>query len=182
MTTRMRRPYRPVTPAAAQKRAEVFGSLLGEDVAATLAGVALSQACGGTGAIASAAGVEASNARRYANGEKANPAYRVRQILERAKDPFAVCAYFLACAVKGMLVKDPMPEWRWRSLYMEAMRAEQHPDGHEDVVSTELLTGKSTLRAQYEADSRHVTALLRRMALGFIGQQMGYSLNGPRPS
>lgn len=147
---------------------------------ASIAGIALNEACGGTRDIAWATGVNERTARTWKAGGHSNPANLVRRIMDRAKNPFALVGYFAAHATMTLLAKDPMPEWRWRSLYLQAMRDEAHPDGHEDVVSAELLTGKSTIQAQYDADAKHVAALLKRMALGMVGIIRGWKIEGPR--
>ena len=149
------------------------------DLLATLAGAAVVDACGGGKRIASAAGVDESNGWRWARGERSNPVYRVRAMLEKAADPFAIVAYLAACACRALLAK-PLPEWRWRTLYVEACHVEQPHDGHEDVVTVGLLTGKSSLADQLEADQRVISATMRRLALGFVGMQRGYTLAGPR--
>lgn len=177
--TKVKRNYRRVPREMQEKRAEGFASRLEQDLLASLAGSHLNIACGGTKEISRLGEVVEANGRRWASGEPQNPVNRVRRIMERAKEPFHLCGFYLACAVRGVLLAAPMPEWRWRSLYLQAMRAEAQPDGHEDVVSAELLTGGSSLKAQYEADAAAVSALLRRMALGMVGMCKGYKLAGP---
>lgn len=176
----VRRPYRTVPREVQEKRAERFGERLEQDLLASLAGSHLNVACGGTKEISRLGEVVEANGRRWASGEPQNPVNRVRRIMEKSKQPFHLCGYYLACAVRGLLLSDPMPEWRWRSLYLQAMRDEAHPDGAEDTASVELLTGKGSLRSQYDADAAAVSALLRRMALGMIGILRGWSLQGPR--
>lgn len=157
-------------------------SELENDLLATLAGAAVVEACGGGKKIASAGGVDESNGRRWARGERSNPVYRVRAMLEKAADPWAIIAYLVGCVCRVMLSKEPMPEWRWRALYVEACNAEQPHDGAEDVVTVGLLTGTHSVADQAAADQRVIAATLRRLALGFMGMQRGYTLNGPRPT
>lgn len=156
-------------------------SELTRDLMASLAGVAVSEACGGSKKIASAASIDPSNARRWARGERSNPTYRVISILEKAADPWPLVALFAATAARSLLRKDgPMPEWKWRQLYIEACQAECTPDGHEDTTMVAMLTGRATLADQCEADRKAVAATMRRLALGYIGMTEGYTLNGPR--
>lgn len=154
---------------------------LTKDMLASLAGVAVSEACGGPKKIASAASVDPSNGRRWARGERSNPVYRVLGILERAADPFPLVALFAAQAARALLrAEGPLPEWRWRALYVEACRSEAQPDGAEDEATVRLLTGAGTVADQFEADRKVMAATMRRLALGYIGMTEGYSLNGPR--
>jgi hypothetical protein len=156
---------------------------LTRDMMASLAGVAVVDACGGPKKIASAASVDPSNGRRWARGERSNPIYRAMSLLERAADPWPLVALFAATAARALLRKEgPMPEWKWRQLYVEACHAEGPPDGHEDTTTTALLTGKATVACQFDADRKVIAATMRRLALGYIGMVNKWTLNGPRGS
>lgn len=154
-----------------------------KDMIATLAGLALSEACGGTNKkIASAASVHPSNASRWANGERTNPIYRVLSLLEQpSTDPWPLVALFAAKAARKLLRDEgALPEWRWRQLYIEALRAEGGPDGNEDVVTVALLTGTASLKDQFAADQKVLAVTMRRVALAFIGITEGWELNQPK--
>lgn len=180
MDTTIRRGPRYKAPESKGKQTNAFaGSSVEQDMEASIAAVAINQACGGTSAIAWSAGVGEREARRYKAGGAGNPLHRAARVIERCKDPFAVVGFFAARAVRALLVKDPMPEWRWRSLTLQAIRDEAHPDGTMDVVESELLTGKSNIRALFVETAKHVGALLRLMALLQIGLIRGWTLNGP---
>lgn len=155
---------------------------LTNDWLASLAGIAVSEACGGTPKkIASVAGIHPSSASRWASGSRSNPSYRVLRTIEDAPDPWPLVALFAAKAAAQVLAKEgPLPEWRWRKLYVEACNAEAQPDGHEDVVTVGLLTGRATVADQFHADQKIMAATMRRLALGFVGLQNGWTLNGPR--
>lgn len=154
---------------------------LEDDLLATLAGAAVVDACGGGKKIACTVGVDESNGRRWARGEPANPVNRVRQMIEKATDPWAIVAFLVAIACRAMLRKEgPMMEWRWRSLYLDACKAEQPHDGAEDCVTQLLLVGQASVADQFHADTKVTAALLRRLALGFVGQQNGWSVVGVR--
>jgi hypothetical protein len=180
--TKVRRPFRKAPPAEIERRARVFASSLEDDLMATLAGVEITAACGGGKKVAIAGGVDDRNGRRWASGERSNPLYRIRGVIEKAADPWRVVSWVAALAARAVLVKEgPLPEWRWRQLYVEAFHVEQPADGQEDVTSQLVLVGQASVADQYQADARCVSALLRRLALGLIGQQRGYTLAGPRP-
>lgn len=154
---------------------------LTRDMLASLAGIAISESCGGSKAIASVASVDSSTARRWASGSRGNPAYRVMEQLERAKDPWPMVALFAAAASRAaMKASGPWPEWRWRAEYIAACRAEARPDGAEDEATVALLTGNGTVEQQCAADRKVIAATMKRLVLGYIGMQLGYSLNGPR--
>ena len=152
-----------------------------KDMMSSLAGIVVSESCGGAKRIASIAGIHPSNARRWAAGERANPIYRVMSILDRAADPWPLVALFAAQAARALLkAEGPLPEWKWRQLYVEACRTEQAPDGAEDEATVKLLTGKASIADQFEADRKAIAATMRRLALGYIGMTEGWTLNGPR--
>ncbi len=174
-----------VPPADDRIRATTFGGVMSDpmedDLMATIAGASVLQACGGPKKVASAAGVDESNGRRYARGDKANPVYRTRVMIEAAQDPYSIVAYLIACAIRAELKRTgPMPEWRWRALYVEALEAEQKHDASEDVTSQKMLMGKASLADMIATDTAVVAPVMRRLALSIIGQQRGFSLNGPR--
>jgi hypothetical protein len=144
---------------------------------ATMAGIELTAACGGGAKVGLAGGVDERTGRRWISGDPANPLTKLGQIILRAVDPWRIVSWAASMATLAMVRKlGPLTEEKWRAAYLEACRTESHPDGHEDVVTTELLTGRASLEQQRRADSAHVTALLRRIALGWIGQQNKYSL------
>lgn len=156
---------------------------LERDMIASLAGVVCVEACGGPQKIASAASVHPSNGRRWAKGERSNPVYRTLSFLERAADPWPLVALFAATAARVLLkAEGPLPEWKWRALYVEACRTEQPADGAEDEATVAMLTGKATVADQFAADRKVIAATMRRLALGYIGMTEGWSLSGPRGS
>ena len=147
------------------------------DMIASLAGMAVSEACGGPKKIAAAASIHPSNASRWASGERSNPVYRCMSVLERAADPWPLVALFAATAARALLRKEgPLPEWKWRQLYREACRNEQGPDGHEDTTTVAMLTGKATVACQFDADRKVMAATMKRLALGHIGMLEGWTL------
>lgn len=153
---------------------------LEKDVMASLAGLELVDAIGGPKRIASAASVSPRNGRRWAAGERSNPVYRCLELIGNAEEPFALVALLAARAARTMLDREQMPEWRWRSLYLEACRAEQGPDGAEDEVTVSLLTNKASIADQFAVDRKALAALMRRVVLGFYGIQMRYELHPPK--
>ena len=158
-------------------------SELTRDLMASLAGVAVSEACGGSKKIASAASIDPSNARRWARGERSNPIYRTLSLLERAAEPWSLVALFAATAARAILRKEgTLPEWKWRQLYVDACNSEQPADGEEDITTVAMLTGKASVAHQFQADRKVIAATMRRLALGYIGMTEGWTLNGPRGS
>lgn len=152
-----------------------------KDMLASLAGVAVVEACGGPKRIASIAGIHPSNGSRWAAGDRANPVFRVLGMLDRAAHPFELVALFIAKAARRMIEDDALAvEWRWRAAYNEALRAEQAHDGREDEVTVALLTGHASVADQFAVDQKIIAALVRRVALGFIGMQYGFELNPPK--
>lgn len=181
METKIKRPFRRVTQAEAERRARKSESVrvdrIAEDMEGMIAALEIQHSLGNPKEIASAAEVDQSTAWRWVNGEPQNLFNRLRKIVTKAKRPFGIITYFLALVIRDRLLLTPMPEWRWRSLYKDACRQEQAHDCHEDIVTVELLTGgDATIRSQYEADARVVAATLHRMALGQIGLVRGYTL------
>lgn len=154
---------------------------LENDLMATLAGAAVVDACGGGKKIATAGGVDESNGRRWARGEAANPVNRVRQMIERATDPWAIASFLLAVAIRVELVRrGPLVEWKWRAEYIAALEAEAACDGTEDQTTQRMLLGTATLADQVTVDGKVTAAMLRRLALGHIGQTRGWSVAGVR--
>lgn len=154
---------------------------LEDDLLATLAGTSVVVACGGPKKVATAAGVDESNGRRWARGERANPVYRVRQMIEKATDPWTIVAYLVAIAVRAELKRSGgLVEWRWRAAYLDAIEAEASSDGHEDATTQRMLMGRAPIADQVAVDSRCASAILRRLALGIIGQQKNWSVAGVR--
>ena len=179
--TKVRRGPRYSPPKKLESRADGFGpASLEADLEASIAAIALNQACGGSADVAWTAGVDDSTARRWLAGGQSNPANRTARMIDRAKKPFAMCGFFLARAHRALIVNEVLPEWKWRSMVLEAIRAEARPDGEADVVEAELLTGKSSLLALFEATAKHVAAMLYLMALLQVGMIRKYTLNGPR--
>lgn len=151
-----------------------------DDLMASIAGATVLAACGGPKRVASAAGVDESNGRRYGRGEPANPVNRVRQMIEKARDPWSICAYLVAVAIRAELSKAPMTEWRWRSLYVQALESEAIHDGPEDQTTQRLLMGTAGLSDMVNADTALIAPTMRRLALSIIGMQNGWSVNGAR--
>jgi hypothetical protein len=78
---------------------------LTKDMLASLAGIAVSEACGGPKKIASAAQMDPSNGRRWARGERSNPIYRTLALIDRAADPWPLVALMAAKAARTLLKK-----------------------------------------------------------------------------
>lgn len=153
---------------------------LEDDLLASIAGAAVLESCGCPKRVASAGGVDESNGRRWARGEPQNPVNRVRRIIESAKDPWNLVAFFVAIAIRAELRRAPMPEWRWRAMYLDALEAEATHDGAEDHVTQRMLMGRASLADQVAIDGKVAASTLKRLALGIVGQQKGWSVNGPR--
>lgn len=150
------------------------------DLLAEMAGRALIQACGGTGKIARAAGVEERSARRLRNGHRSNALYRSGEITTRADDPYAPGGYLIVKATLTVLRRSgPLTEARWRRLYRDACRVEQDADGREDVATQAVHLGAGTLEDAWAADCAVLSPLLRRMALTLVGMRMGWTYAEP---
>lgn len=151
-----------------------------DDLLASLAGHSITDAFGGVKKAAMAAGVKPRSAQRWASGEN-NPLTRVRELVEKAENPWAIVAYLNSVAVLSELQREaPLTEWKWRALYIAACEAEQKPDGDEDCVTQKVMVGRANIADQMNADMDLLAPLARRLALAIIGARRGWSLNGPR--
>lgn len=166
--------YRP-SASTPIRTIESAPSLVDAEFFATVAGSELTAAIGGGKAVALACGVDQRTGRRWIAGDPANPLNKLVGAILEASNPWRIVSLAAALATLTV-IRKPLNEQSWRTAYLEACRVEQPIDGQEDVVTTELLTGRATLEQQRRADSAQVTALLRRIALGWIGQTCGYSL------
>jgi hypothetical protein len=177
--TKLRRGFARRPPADSRIRPLASASSrVEEDIICTLAGVELTDACGGGKKVAYAGGVDQRTARRWVAGDPANPINRLRAILDRADDPWRVVSWCAAWATRVALRKEgPLTEERWRELYRECCMVEQPHDGDEDTTNVALLTGNASIADQFHADAKVVSVTLRRLALGFVGISKGWSLN-----
>lgn len=147
---------------------------------ATLAGAAVTDACGGPKGIALAADIGERHARRWAAGERSSAVYRAATLIRNARRRrWELVRYFAAVAVQADLQEAaPLSEGRVKQLWAEVDRAEAANDAAEDVERVGFdYTGD--LEALYEADARTIAPTLKRMALNILSQRMGWD---PRPT
>lgn len=151
-----------------------------DDLLASLAGETITDAFAGTKKAAHAGGVQSRQARRWATGEN-SPLTRVRELVEKADNPWAIVCYLNSVAVLVELQRSgPLTEWRWRSEYVKACEAEQPHDGNEDCVTQKVMVGHASVADQMNADMDLLAPLTRRLALSIIGSRRSWSLSGPR--
>lgn len=154
---------------------------LTNDLIATIAAGAITEACGGPKGIAMAGGVSVRRGRQIRDGDRGNPLFRAAEIIRKARDPWAAVRLFIALAVERELqaIHGPLSEAKVRRLWLDTMDEEAVTDGDEDVVASRFhLSRCKSLPDLYAADASHVRPLLRRLALNLICQRHGWD---PRP-
>lgn len=153
-----------------------------DDLLASVAGKQMEKAFRGTKRAAYATGRTGRSAQRWVAGEH-NPLTRVRELVEKADDPWTILVYLNSVAVLAELQREaPLTEWKWRSMMIAACEEEQPHDGHEDTITQKLMVGHASVADQMNADMDLMAPLARRLALSIIGARMGWSLAGPRAS
>lgn len=146
---------------------------------ASLAGIAVAEACGSPKGIAMAADIGERHARRWAAGDRSSAAYRAAALIRNArKRRWELVRYFAAVAVQADLQEaGPLSEATVRRMWAEVDQTEAQNDAAEDVQRINFdYTGD--LPALFDADAKVVGPTLKRMALNFVAQRMGWD---PRP-
>lgn len=151
------------------------------DLFALDAGKAMAEALGSPKAVALAGEVKERHARRWRNGDRSDPAFRVIEIMRKAADPWALVRLFLAAAVERELATryGTLTEAKVRQLWADTCDEEQVVDGDEDVAVTRHMLGRADLATIYHHDAANVRVLLRRMAITLVCQRHDWD---PRPA
>lgn len=154
---------------------------LTNDLIASLAASAITEACGGPKGIAMACGLDdVRSGRRIRNGHRSNPLYRVTETIRRARDPWAAVRFVIAIAVAREIeeIHGPLSEAKVRRLWRDTLDEEAVTDGDEDVATIRHMQNAASLEDLYTADAAHVRCLLRRLGLNLIAQRMGIDPRG----